>query len=100
MYTKFGLNLEDYPLEYIKQIKEFFATYNSDDLDCILQIIEYANKTISVNENSAELVITTTAMRIGKVKLLAIGLQNEADKAIEETKAGTKNSIKANKRKQ
>lgn len=90
---KFGIGLNDYSKEYIDKVKQFFNTYTSEDIDCLLQILEYANKMINSDDSMAELVLNTTAMRISKIKLLAVGLQNEKELAIEETKKGSANSI-------
>mgnify|MGYP000849025113 FL=1 len=91
--VKFGIGLGDYPLEYINQIKEFFSIYNTEDIDTLLQIIEYAVKMMSNDDSSGDLIINTTAMRIGKIKLLSAGLQNELEAAVKETQAGNKKSI-------
>lgn len=90
---KYGIGLEMKTADYIKQVKEFFNIYNAEDLDTLLQIVEYANQMVSSNETMGELVINTTAMRVGKIKLLSVGLHNEAAKAIEENKAGNRKSI-------
>lgn len=87
LYIKYAINIEDYAPEYIKAVKEIFKTYNSDDLDTLLQIIEYAVKLIDSNDTKAELIITTTALRISKVKLLAGGLVNQDTQAEKENKA-------------
>lgn len=91
--VKYGIGLDGQTAEYIEQVKVFFNIYNAEDLDTLLQIVEYANQMVSGNETMGELVINTTAMRVGKIKLLSVGLQNEASKAIEENKAGNKQSI-------
>jgi len=91
--VKYGIGLDDHPADYIAQVKEFFNIYNAEDLDTLLQIVEYANKMVNDNEAMGELVINTTAMRIGKIKLLSVGLQNEAERAIIENRAGNRKSI-------
>ena len=91
MYLRYGIGMDQYPLDYIKQVKSFFSVYNSEELDCLLQIMEYTNKMIDGDEVKAELVITTTAMRIGKLKLLSIGLVNEVSVAVKENKKSYKN---------
>ncbi len=84
---RYGISLEDYPVEYVKEVKKFFSIYNSEEMDFLLQIIEYANKMIGEDETRSELIITTTAMRIGKLKLLAVGLTNEDAQAIKENQS-------------
>lgn len=83
---RYGIGIEEYPLEYAKKVKKFFGIYNSEEMDTLLQIIEYANKMIDEDDTKAELIITTTAMRIGKTKLLAVGLTNEVAEANKENK--------------
>lgn len=93
---KYGFGLDIYPQEYIKQVNAFFKEYTSQDLDTLFQIIEYANNCVANSSKSpemAELLINNTALRIGKIRLLSIGLQNEAQKALLETQNGNRNSI-------
>lgn len=87
LYVKYAINLDDYPPEYIKAVKEIFKIYTSDDLDTLLQIIEYAVKLIDSNDTKAELIITTTALRISKIKLLSGGLVKQDIQAEKENKA-------------
>lgn len=94
---KFGIGLSSYSPDYIESVKKFFNVYNSEDIDCLLQILEYANKMMNSDNTMSELVLNTTAMRISKIKLLAVGLQNEKELAIEETKKGNKQSIEISK---
>ncbi len=86
MYIRHAIALEDYPEEYIKQVKQLFNKYTSSEFDTLLQVIEYASKMIGNDEPRNELVITTTALRIGKIGLLANGLANEASQAEKENK--------------
>lgn len=86
IYIRYGINLEDYPKEYVKSIKECFEMYTIDELDFILQIIEHANKFIDNDDTKAELLIITTAMRLGKIKLLEGGLMSELEKAEKENR--------------
>lgn len=95
---KYGIGMEEYDKEFIKQVKQFFNTYNTEDLDCLLQILEYANKMVNTNVTMAELVVNTTAMRISKIKLLAVGLQNEQEQAILENQRGEKKYIDEHKK--
>lgn len=74
---KHGISLDDYPTDYIKDIKSLFEIYSSNDFDTLLQIIEYANNNISTDDNRNDMLLITTALRIGKVKLMALGLSKE-----------------------
>lgn len=93
MKIKYGLLDEMYSPEYLKAVKEFFKSYYTEDLDCLLQILEYASKMIYTDESMGELIISTTAMRIGKIKLLSVGLQDELSKAIKENEKGTQKAV-------
>ena len=87
MYIKHGISLEDYPTDYIKSIKQLFEMYNSSDFDMLLQILEYLSNNLTAEDNAKnEVLLTTTAMRIGKIELLANGLANEQHQAIAENK--------------
>lgn len=87
MYVKHGISLEDYPVEYIKSIKELFDMYTSSDFDMLLQILEYlSNKLTAEDTAKNEVLLTTTAMRISKINLLANGLAHEQEEAIAENK--------------
>ena len=46
MYIKHGISLEDYPLDYVKAVKELFEMYNSSDFDMLLQVLEYLSNNI------------------------------------------------------
>lgn len=94
MMVQFGIGIEDMTVEFVKAAKTLFKSYNSEELDCLLQIVEYANKMISSDESMGRLILTTTAMRIGKLKLLAIGLQHAEQDSIEETDKGNKIAVK------
>lgn len=87
LYIKYAIGIEDYPPEYVKGIKELFKLYNSVEFDTLLQIIEYAVRSIDSDDTKAELLVTTTAMRIGKVGLLSKGLQRQDIEASKENKA-------------
>lgn len=99
IHVKFALNLDDYSVEFVKSVKQIFKEYTSDEFDTALQIVEDANKSVSYNTdpNFAELTICTTALRLGKLKVLSQGLQNELSVAIQETKRGNKKAIEAKK---
>lgn len=87
MYIKHGISLEDYPKEYIGKIKKVFEIYNSSDFDMLLQIIEYlSNMVTGEDSNKNEVLLTTTAMRISKIKLMAKGLSEEYREAVIENK--------------
>ena len=87
MYVKHGIALEDYTPDYVKSIKELFDMYTSSDFDMLLQIIEYLSNNINSEDDSKnEVLLTTTAMRISKVNLLAKGLSGEQREAIIENK--------------
>lgn len=99
IHIKFALNLEEYSIEFVKAVKQIFKEYTSDEFDTALQIVEDANKSITYNTSSefAELTICTTALRLGKIKVLSQGLQNELNVAIQETKRGNKKAIENKK---
>ncbi|MBO5387974.1 MAG: AAA family ATPase [Lachnospiraceae bacterium] len=87
MYIKHGISLEDYPVDYVKAVKELFDIYGSSDFDMLLQILEYlSNNLTAEDEAKNELLLTTTAMRISKIQLLANGLAKEQSEAITENK--------------
>jgi len=87
MYIKHGISLEDYPTDYIKSIKQLFEMYNSSDFDMLLQILEYLSNNLTAEDNAKnEVLLTTTAMRIGKIELLANGLAEEQHQAVAENK--------------
>lgn len=87
MYIKHGISIEEYPTDYIKAVKELFDMYNSSDFDMLLQILEYLSNHLSDEDTSKnEILLTTTAMRIAKIDLLANGLANESNTAIAENK--------------
>lgn len=86
LYVRHGLNLEDYPVEFVGQIKKLFNYYTTAEFDTLLQVIESAIKSVDDDEAKGELLITTTAMRIGKIQILSKGLANEAVEAEKENK--------------
>lgn len=94
MMVQFGIGIEDMTADFVTAAKTLFKSYNSEELDCLLQIVEYANKMMSSDESVGRLIITTTAMRIGKLKLLAIGLQNASSDSEEETAKGNRMAVK------
>lgn len=87
MYIKHGIALEEYPLDYVKSVKELFDMYSSNDFDMLLQVLEYLSNNLTVDDDAKnELLLTTTAMRISKIELLANGLAKESGQAVIENK--------------
>lgn len=87
MYIKHGISLEDFPPDYVKSVKQLFEMYSSNDFDMLLQILEHLSVNLTEEDASKnELLLTTTAMRISKIELLANGLSCESGKAIVENK--------------
>lgn len=87
----YGSGAEDAPSNVDRQIKSIFDTYNANEMDTFLQIIEYCNNMIASSNKTSEslkMIIITTALRLGKLKYLSIGLQNERDIAVKENRAG------------
>lgn len=91
MYIKYGIGLEDYAPEYVKGARQIFKEYNSNELDILLQIIEHALKMLDSSDTKAEMILTTTAMRVSKLKLLSGDLSNEKIKADKENKTSMNN---------
>lgn len=85
-----GLGLDRYSKDYITKVKSFFKSYTPQDVDVLLQIIEYAIKTISADSQMGDLVLMNTALRISKIGLLNKDLSNEKEIAIKETNKGNK----------
>lgn len=83
---RYGIGIDNFPVEYVKQVKSFLKGYNTEELDCLIQVIEYANKNVDSDETKAELILVTTGMRISKLKLLSIGLNKENEVAAKENK--------------
>ena len=68
--------------------KELFKIYNSPELDALLQILEHAMRGLGTDDTArAELVLATTAMRIGKLDLFTNGLEGQDTAARRENKA-------------
>ena len=87
MYIKHGISLEDFPVDYVKSVKQLFDMYNSSDFDMLMQVIEsLSNQLTNDDDTKNELLLITTAMRISKISLLANGLANEQEEAIIENK--------------
>ena len=100
MYVRHGINLEDYPTEFTGQVRKLFDYYTTADFDTLLQVLESAIKLIDNDDAKGELLITTTAMRIGKIQLLSKGLQNESLLANQENKISMLKHVEKNKAEQ
>lgn len=83
-YIRYGINSEDYAVEFISKVKRLFNIYKANEYDLALQIMEEASKYISDDDTKNELIITNTALKIGKVPLLATTLRNESAAAEKE----------------
>lgn len=84
MYIKHGIGISEYTKEYVKEVRKLFINYKNGDFDMLLQILEYAAKMLTSNESRNEVLLTTTAMRVGKIDLLAKGLSMEIENAVNE----------------
>lgn len=96
---RYAIGIEEFSPDYVKAIKELFGMYTTEEMDCLLQIVEYANRMLAGDNNDTkeELAITTTAMRIGKVKLLNQGLGDEAASGARENKRASARYSEAHK---
>lgn len=90
LYIRHGIHIEDYPTEYLKEVNDLFKLYTTSEFDTLLQVIEYASKMVGEDEIKGELIITTTALRIGKIGILANGLAEEVEQAEKENKQSIK----------
>lgn len=81
MSIKYGIAMEDFDKEFAKTAKELFDIYSTNDIDAMLRVIETAIAEIGPDDNKNELILTTMALRIGKIKLLANGLGREGSMA-------------------
>jgi DNA polymerase-3 subunit gamma/tau len=89
VYIKHGINMDDYPIEQLKAIKNMFDLYTSEEMDLLLQIVEKAANEISPDETVNELSMVLTAMRMGKIKSMARGvLEKTHEVAEEQTRVG------------
>lgn len=86
MYIKHGLGIEGYSPDYVKRVRELYSMYKSADFDMLLQVLERASNTLSNDAAKNEVILTTTALRIGKINLLASGLAGEQNSAYQENK--------------
>lgn len=76
-YAKYDIESDDQSAEFFKQAKALFNIYTSSEVDTLLQVVEAAYRGIDDDEVKNELLITTTAIRIGKLGILAQGLGHE-----------------------
>lgn len=91
---KYGIGIDSATTESLLAAKRLFNTYNISDMDCLLQIMEYASKMIHTSESTEKLILMTTAMRISKVRLLEAGLQFVERDTAKETEKGADIYIK------
>ena len=95
MYIKYGIGTDDFPLGFVKQAKQLFQIYDTNELDTILQIIEYAFKLANTDDEAKnELIIMNTGLRIGKTKMLNMCLQNSKNEAEFENSQSVKEHAK------
>lgn len=93
---KSGVGLENYADEFKAEVKKLFSNYDTTEFDVLLQIVEYMNEQTSRSDNESEklkLIIINTALRIGKLQILSVGLHNEKIEALKENKAGLNAAI-------
>lgn len=89
--VRFGIGTENYPSSFIDQVKKFFSIYTFAEIDTLLQILEHANTLASRNSDSPDvlkLIISTTALRIGKIPFLSKGLLKAQEEAASENRKG------------
>lgn len=87
LYIKHGIDIDDYTTEYIKTIKAIFDIYTTNEFDMLLQIMEHLSLSMALdNDKKNEILLINTALRIGKVGILANGLTEEQHEMVEENK--------------
>ena len=84
IYIRYGISLDDFPVEFVKVAGKLFSIYKVSELDALLNIVQSAYFSLSSDDVKNELIITNTALRIGKVGLLAKGLAGESADASNE----------------
>lgn len=84
MYIRHGIGLDDYTKEYIKSVGKLFKMYTTNEFDMLLQVMENTMKNITEDNNKNDVILTTSAMRVGKIALLADGLGMEIGRAVVE----------------
>lgn len=85
---KYGIGIEGETTESLLAAKKLFNSYTISEMDCLLQIMEYAAKMLHTSASTERLVILTTAMRISKVKILQAGLQYVEQDTVKQTEKG------------
>lgn len=86
---KYGIGIENETQEALLAAKRLFTMYNMGEMDCFLQILEYAAKMMYNGQSSDKLTLILTALRISKVQLLEQGLQYVEKNAHDETEKGS-----------
>lgn len=81
MSVRFGVGLDDFSEDFAPQIKPLFKHYKTLHFDALLQIIENATLSMDSDDTKSELILITTAMRIGKISRLADGLSGMDEEA-------------------
>lgn len=90
-YIRNGVMLDDYSTDYIKKIKEVFGGFGSSELDMTIEIVYSANKEIGSDDTINELNIVMTAIRIGKVDMIAHGSVSLTSETNKENDKSTSN---------
>lgn len=96
LFVKYGLMLDEFSVDFVKTVKTLFKEYTSSQLDTLLQIVETANNDVAnagEQADHAEMVVCLTALRISKLKILSLGLQNEEELAVQENRKGNKRGV-------
>lgn len=94
--VRYNINLDAHPANFVKVAKQLFDRYNAQEMDMLLQIVEHANTLTSANSGSEQmlkLIMSNTALRIGKIELLSKGLHNEHLLAASENQKGHSKAI-------
>lgn len=82
---KYGIGLDEYTPEYVKEVSDLFKMYNTSDFDALLQVMENAVKMyIPNNDVRNTLTIINTAIRISKIDAIANGLAYEPGREVVE----------------
>ena len=92
---RYGIGTEAQTQDMLFAAGHLFNTYTISELDCLLQIIEYAAKMMYMGESTDKLVLMTTAMRISKVKILEAGLQHVEQDSKKQTEKGADLAVAA-----
>lgn len=93
IHITLGMDLDQYQKDFIKRVKTFFGMYTTEDIDTLLQILEYTRKSLNSDDSMDDLLFLTTSLRIGKIKLLAAGLYNRLEDSERETRLGNKKHV-------